>query len=252
MSSSRSIPIPRGRKLTAPRARVARSLLAAAALVAVAAGSAGAQMPAGDPAEEYGVRIARVKYGGGGDWYSDPSSLPNWLAEFEARTGIRTHREEKVVSLTDENLRAYPFLYMTGHGTIKLTAEERRALRTHLEAGGFLYADDNYGMDPSFRAMVRELFPEESLVELEPSHPIYHSFYDLPGLPKIHEHDGKPPQGFGVTIDGRLVLFYSYESDIGDGLEDPSVHKDPPEKRELAMKMAVNILMFAITQNAYL
>ncbi len=211
-----------------------------------------AQMPAGDPAEEYGVRVARVKYGGGGDWYSDPSSIPNWLSEFERRTGIATHDQEKVVSLTDENLRAFPFLYVTGHGTIRLTSEEIGALRRHLEAGGFLYADDNYGMDPSFRALVRELFPEERLEELSNSHPIYHSFYDLPGLPKIHEHDNKPPQGFGVTIDGRLVLFYSYESDIGDGLEDAAVHEDPPHKRELAIKMAVNILVYAITQNAFM
>jgi hypothetical protein len=211
-----------------------------------------AQMPAGDPAEEYGVTVARVKYGGGGDWYSDPSSIPNWLTEFERRTGVPTHKEEKVVSLTDENLRAFPFLYMTGHGTIRLTGEEISALRRHLEAGGFLYADDNYGMDKSFRALVRELFPEEVLEELPNSHPIYHAFYDMPGLPKIHEHDGKPPQGFGVTIDGRLVLFYSYESDIGDGLEDAVVHNDPPRKRELAIKMAVNILMYAITQNALL
>lgn len=209
-----------------------------------------AQMPKGDPAEEFGVRIARVKYGGGGDWYADPSSIPNWLAEFEERTGVKTQPEEKVVSLTDENLRAYPFLYMTGHGTVRLTPAELSALRRHLEAGGFLYADDNYGMDASFRAMVRELFPEEQLEELPVSHPIYHSFYDLPGLPKIHEHDGKPPQGYGVTIDGRLVLFYTYESDIGDGLEDPSVHGDPPDKRELAIKMAVNILLYAIMQNA--
>ena len=209
-----------------------------------------AQMPEGDPAEEYGVTIARVKYGGGGDWYSDPSSLPNWLSEFEKRTGVKTSREEKVVSLTDQNLRAYPFLYMTGHGTIRLTDAELTALRRHLEAGGFLYADDNYGMDRSFRRMVRQLFPEESLVELPNNHPIYHCFYDLPGLPKIHEHDGKPPQGLGLTIDDRLVIFYSYESDIGDGLEDPSVHNDPEEKRELAAKMAVNILMYAITQNA--
>lgn len=215
-------------------------------------GVARAQMPAGDPKEEYGVRAVRIKYGGGGDWYSDPSSLPNWLTEFELRTGIRTHKEEKVVSLTDENLRAYPFLYMTGHGTIKLSPAEIDALRAHLESGGFLYADDNYGMDTSFRTMVSELFPGEVLEELANNHPIYHSFYDLPGLPKIHEHDGKTPQGYGVTIDGRLVLFYSYESDIGDGLEDPGVHNDPPAKRELAIKMAVNILMYAITQNALL
>jgi hypothetical protein len=208
-----------------------------------------AQMPLGDPAEEQGVRVARVKYGGGGDWYSDPSSIPNWLSEFERRTGIKTQKEI-VVSLTDENLRAYPFLYLTGHGTIRLAPEELSALRRHLEAGGFLYADDNYGMDKSFRAMVKQLFPEEKLEVLPNSHPIFHCYYDLPGLPKIHEHDGKPPQGLGITIDGRLVLFYSYESDIGDGLEDPNVHQDPPEKRELAIKMAVNILMYAITQNA--
>jgi len=211
-----------------------------------------AQMPLGDPAEEYGVRIARVKYGGGGDWYADPSSIPNWLGEFERRTGIKTQKEEKVVALTDEDLRAYPFLYMTGHGTIRLAPEELSALRRHLEAGGFLYADDNYGMDKSFRAMVKLLFPVERLEELPSSHPIYHCFYDLPGLPKIHEHDDKPPQGFGITIDGRLVLFYTYESDIGDGLEDINVHDDPPAKRELAVKMAVNILVFAITQNALL
>ena len=147
------------------------------------------------------------------------------------------------------NLRAWPFLYMTGHGTVRLNDEEIRALRAYLEDGGFLYADDNYGMDASFRAMVRELFPERTLERVPSSDPIYHCFYDLPGLPKIHRHDGKPPEGLGIRIDGRLVLFYSYESDIGDGLEDPQVHGDPPEKRELAMRMAVNVLMYAITRH---
>jgi hypothetical protein len=203
-----------------------------------------------DPREEYGIRIARLKYGGGGDWYSDPSSIPNWLKEFENRTGIKTYPEEKIVSIMDENLRAYPFLYLTGHGNVRLDPEEIETLRQYLEAGGFLYADDNYGLDRSFRELVRELFPEKDLEEIPNSHPIYHVFYDLPGLPKIHEHDGKTPQGFGVTIDERLVLYYTYESDIGDGIEDPRVHDDPPEKRELAMRMAVNILMYAITQNA--
>lgn len=205
---------------------------------------------AGDPRAEYWVRIARVKYGGGGDWYADPSSIPNWLKEFEKRTGIKTYPEEKVVSLSDENLRAFPFLYMTGHGTVRLSDKEVEALRRHLEEGGFLYADDCYGMDESFRAMVRKLFPEAELEELPNTHPIYHNFYDLPGLPKIHEHDGKPPQGLGVTLGGRLVLFYTYETDIGDGLEDARVHNDPPEKREQAVKMAVNILMYAIMRDA--
>lgn len=225
-------------------------LIAALAVALFVAHPVTADIPSGNPSGEYSVRIARVHYGGGGDWYSDPSSLPNWAREFQKRTGIKTHPEEKVVSLTDENLQAFPFLYMTGHGTIRLTEEELEALRHHLESGGFLYADDNYGMDESFRAMVRKLFPENNLEPVPNSHPIYHVFYDLPGLPKIHKHDGKPPQGLAVTLDGRMVLYYSYESDIGDGLEDERVHNDPPEKREQAMKMAVNILMYAITQNA--
>lgn len=211
-----------------------------------------AQPTKGDPAEELNVRIARLKFGGGGDWYNGPSQVPNWLREFEKRTGVPTYKEEKVVTLLDEKLRAYPFIYMTAHGTVKLTPDERYALRAYLEDGGFLFANDDYGMDPSFRAMVREVFPDRPLEELSSDHPIYHSFYDLPGLPKIHEHDGKPPQAFGITINGRLVLYYVYETDIGDGLDDPDVHKDTPEKRELAMKMAVNILMYAITQNVLL
>jgi len=221
-----------------------------AAIVVLLAGPAWSGNPVGNPKEEYAVRIARIKYGGGGDWYSDPSSIPNWLKEFEKRTGIETYPEEKQVGLTDENLRAFPFLYMTGHGAIKVSQEELGALRAHLEAGGFLYADDNYGMDKSFRRFVKRLFPEHELEPLPNSHAMYHIFYDLPGLPKIHEHDGKTPQGLGITLNGRLVVFYTYESDIGDGLEDPRVHNDPADKRELAMRMAVNILMYAITQNA--
>lgn len=231
-------------------AAIVGSLLAAAACVLLSPLATGEAATGGDPSGEYGVRIARVKYGGGGDWYTDPSSIPNWLREFQKRTGIKTHPEEKVVRIMDEDLRAYPFLYMTGHGTVRLTPEEVETLRAYLESGGFLYADDCYGMDVSFRRLVRELFPEKELEEIPNSHPIYHIFYDLPGLPKIHEHDGKPPQGLGITIDDRLALFYSYESDIGDGLEDERVHNDPPEKRELAVRMAVNILVYAITQNA--
>lgn len=226
------------------------AVVVTALLVFWTVGSAHSDVPVGDPADEYGVRIARVHYGGGGDWYSDPSSIPNWLKEFERRTGVKTHREEKVVTLTDENLRAFPFLYMTGHGTVRLDDEELDALRRHLESGGFLYADDNYGMDKSFRAMVNKLFPEKELEQLPNSHAIYHVFYDLRGLPKIHEHEGKTPQGLAITHNGRIVLYYTYEADIGDGLEDARVHNDPEEKRELAMRMAVNILMYAITQNA--
>jgi hypothetical protein len=207
-----------------------------------------AQMLKGDPAEEFGVRIGRVKYGGGGNWYNDPSSLPNLSTELERRVGIPTNKDEKVVTLTDENLRAFPFIYMTGNGSFRLSPEERDALRAYLEDGGFLFVNDSYGMDSAVRAMVKDVFPDHPLEELSNDHPVFHSFYDLPGLPKIHEHDGKTPQAFGVTIDGRLVLFYDFESDIGDGLADPDVHHDPPAKREQAMKMAINLMVYAMTR----
>jgi hypothetical protein len=152
-----------------------------ACLILALASAAIAQFPSGNPEEEYGIRIARIKYEGGGDWYSDASSIPNWLKEFERRTGIKTYPEEKIVTLLDEDLRAYPFLYMTGHGTVRLGGDEIEALRRHLETGGFLYADDNYGMDVTFRAMVRQLFPEKQLEELSNDHPIFHAFYDLRG-----------------------------------------------------------------------
>jgi len=236
----------------APILLMASPLADAPFLARGAAPVAFAQMPTRDPSEEFGLRVARLKYGGGGDWYLGPSAIPNWLSEFERRTGIPTQKEEKVVSATDENLRAFPFLYLTGHGTIRLSPAELDALRGYLESGGFLFANDSYGLYDSVRQLAHQLFPEETFAELPNTHPIYHSFYDLPGLPKIHKHDGKPPQGFGITVDGRLVMYYDYESDIGDGLEDPEVYHDPPEKRELAMKMAVNVLFFAITQNALL
>ncbi len=193
------------------------------------------------------VRIARLHYEGGGDWYCDPSSLPNWLALFQSRTGIPTAKTDVVVTLDSEDLYSYPFLYVSGHGRIALDAGDLAELRRYLDAGGFLYADDNYGLDPSFRDMVAQLFPENELEPMAGNHPIYHSFYDLPGLPKIHQHDGEPARGFGVFRNGRLVLFYSYSADIGDGLEDPDVHGDPADVREAAAKMAVNILMYALT-----
>ncbi len=193
------------------------------------------------------LQIARLHYQGGGDWYCDPSSLPNWLELFSARTGIATAATEAVVTLDSEDLYQYPFLYASGHGRIALDSAEVVELRRYLEAGGFLYVDDNYGLDPSFRALVAELFPEEELAPIAGSHPIYHCFYDLPGLPKIHRHDGEPAQGFGVSKAGRLLVYYSYSSDIGDGLEDPGVHNDPADAREAAARMAVNILMYALT-----
>lgn len=193
------------------------------------------------------IRIARLRYDGGGDWYCDPSSLPNWMEEFRDRTGIATAKEEAVVTLDSEDLYRYPFLYLSGHGRILLTDVELRELRRYLDGGGFLYVDDNYGLDASFREMAAQLYPEDQLVPIASNHAIYHSFYDLPGLPKIHKHDGEPAQGFGVFRDGRLVIFYTWSSDIGDGLEDPHVHGDPPDVREAAIQMAVNVMMYALT-----
>ena len=194
------------------------------------------------------VHVARVKYGGGGDWYCDESSLPNLQREFEARTGIPTAKNEIVVELGDPGLSAHPFLYMTGHGNVRLTTDEIEKLRAYLLAGGFLWADDCYGMDASFRQIVKELFPERELALLPLDYPVYRSFYSLEGPPKIHEHDGKPPQGYGVLDGERLMIFYTYETDIGCGLEDADVHNDPPEKREQAIRMGVNILYYALTR----
>jgi hypothetical protein len=193
--------------------------------------------------------VARLRYGGGGDWYANPSSIPNLLSAIRERTGLVTARREATVSPLDPGLRDHPYLYMTGHGEVRFTPEERVALRAYLDGGGFLHADDNYGLDASFRREMALVFPESELVELPPSHPVFRVFYPFPeGLPKIHEHDGKPPQALGILRGGRLVVFYSYESDLGDGWEDPEVHGDPPEVREQALRMGVNVFLFALGQ----
>ena len=228
----------------------AASLVKRALVLVLAMSACTAVLPsvaAGRGVQTPEVRIARLHYEGGGDWYCDPSSLPNWLTLFEARTGIPTAETDVVVTLDSEDLYSYPFLYLSGHGRIALEEGELAELRRYLDAGGFLYADDNYGLDPSFRDMVAQLFPDNELEAIAGNHPIYHSFYDLPGLPKIHQHDGEPARGYGVFRNGRMVLFYSYSSDIGDGLEDSQVHGDPAEVREAATKMAVNILMYTLT-----
>jgi hypothetical protein len=200
-----------------------------------------------DPMREAAVHIARLHYEGGGDWYSNPSSMPNWMRGFQERTGIATVSEEVQIRPDDDGLFRYPIAYMNGHGNVRFSDEDLRALRTWIAAGGFLWADDNYGMDLSFRREIKRLFPDHDMFELPNNHPIFHCYYQLPGLPKIHEHDGKPPQLFGIVDKGRLVAIYSYQSDIGDGLEDPEVHHDTPEKREYAMRMAVNVLWYALT-----
>jgi hypothetical protein len=192
--------------------------------------------------------IARLKYRGGGDWYSNPSSLPNLLKAMRERIGIPTAARDVTVEIMDEDLFRYPFLYMTGHGRVRLSSSEVARLRHYLEAGGFLWADDNYGMDEHFRKEIRRVFPELELVELPFSHEIYSSAYAMrSGLPKIHEHHGGPPHGYGIYHEGRLVVFYSFNTDIGDGLEDPDVHRDPPEKREQALRMGINVVTYALT-----
>lgn len=193
-------------------------------------------------------RVGRLQYAGGGDWYANPSSLPNLLTELERRTGVPCSDREANVTLDDERLYRYPMLYATGHGTMRPSSGDLERLRRYLDAGGFLWVDDNYGLDESFRQLIGELYPEQELVPVGSGHPIFHAFYDLPGLPKIHEHDGEPAQGFGIFDNGRLAVFYSWSSDIGDGLEDPAVHGDTPEGREAAIQMAVNVCMYALTQ----
>jgi hypothetical protein len=197
-----------------------------------------------------GFVVARLKYDGGGDWYGNPSSLPNLARALRERTTVPVLRDDEArVSVLDPDFFGYPFVYMNGHGNVHFSDAEVERLRRYLTSGGFLFADDNYGMDESFRREIARVFPDRSLVEVPFGHPIYHCFYDLPkGPPKVHEHDGKPSQGFGVYVGERLAVFYTYQSDIGDGIEDPEVHKDPPEVREEAMKMAVNTVVYALSR----
>ena len=197
---------------------------------------------------QYDFTIARLEYEGGGDWYSNPSSLPNLLRALNERTAIRAPQREDKVEIADPELFEYPYLFLNGHGNIRFTDEEIKILREYFAAGGFLHADDNYGMDSSFRREMKRIFPVSQLVELPLDHPIYRAFYDFPkGLPKIHEHDNKPSQGFGIFYENRLAVFYTYECDLGDGWEDPDVHQDPPEKREAALRMGINIIVYSLT-----
>lgn len=211
-------------------------------------GPAAAQVPA--PAERVSggsMTIGRLHYDGGGDWYANPSSLPNLLAAIRSRTALEVAGEEKVVTLRDDDLWNIPYLYMTGHGNVHWSDADVDILRRYLRQGGFLHADDNYGMDASLRRELSRLFPAAALVEVPLDHPIYHLVYDFPkGIPKIHEHDKKPAQGFGIFLEGRLVVYYSYQTDLGDGWEDPEVHRDPAEKREAALRMGVNLFSYAV------
>ena len=197
--------------------------------------------------DEYAFHIGRIKYGGGGDWYGDETSLVELLRFAREHTLLEVAPEEDVVELTSDKLFGYPYVYLTGHGNVRFTEQEVERLRRYLIGGGFLHIDDNYGLDRHIRREMKKVFPELDFVELPFSHPIYHVHFDFPnGLPKIHQHDGKQPQGFGLIHEGRLVVFYSYESDLGDGWELPSVHDNPPEKRRAALEMGTNILTYAM------
>lgn len=192
--------------------------------------------------------IARIKYSGGGDWYNDPSAIPNLARFMNTHTGVRVREEEVRIALTDERLFSFPVLFLTGHGHITLTQQETGRLRQYLESGGFLYADDDYGLDASFRQTMKQVFPDREMFELPFSHGIYSiHFRFADGLPKIHEHDDKPPQGFGIADnEDRLMVFYTYETNLSDGWADPEVHGNPESKRLQALKMGTNILLWAI------
>ncbi len=192
--------------------------------------------------------VARLKYGGGGDWYANPTGLPNLIRAINERTSIRLAPTPAVVEPGSERLFDYPLVFATGHGTIAFSARERANLRRYLLAGGFLHVDDNYGLDESFRGEVKRLFPDRGLVELPFSHAIYHCLYVFPrGLPKIHEHHGGPPHAYGVLDRGRVVLLYSYNTDLNDGWEDAEVHHDAPARREAALRMGINLVVYALT-----
>lgn len=219
-----------------------RRILALAARVVPAAWLAAAPVSA-----QHLPTIGRLQYDGGGDWYANPSSLPNLLAAIRTRTAIPVAERERAVTLADPGLWDLPYLYVTGHGNIALSTDEVATLRRWVLRGGFLHVDDNYGLDESFRREIARVFPDRPLVEVPLDHPIYRVIYAFPaGLPKIHEHDGQPARGFGIFVDGRLAVFYSHESDLGDGWEDPDVHGDPPEKHEAALRMGVNLFAYAI------
>jgi len=192
-------------------------------------------------AQEIGI----LKYGGGGDWYSNPTAVPNLIRFCNRTINTKIALEPKTVPIGDLTIFQFPFLHMTGHGNVFFTQEEANNLRTYLLAGGFLHVDDNYGMEPYLRRELKKVFPEKELQELGADHPIFSQEFKFPeGLPKIHEHEGKRPQAFGIFHEGRLVLLFTFESDLGDGWEDPSVHNDPEDVRRSALQMGANIVAY--------
>jgi hypothetical protein len=195
------------------------------------------------------TQIALLKYGGGGDWYANPTSLTNLIGYCNAELGMNLNPQYAVVEVGSVELFNYPFVHLTGHGNVVFSAQEAQNLRTYLVGGGFLHIDDNYGLKEYVVAQMKKVFPELEFVELPFSHPIYHQKYSFPnGLPKIHEHDNLPPKGYGLLYEGRLVCFFSVECDLGDGWEDQDVHNDSQERRIKALRMGGNILQYVFMQ----
>ena len=193
--------------------------------------------------------ITRIHYDGGGDWYADPSSLPNMLEYLKDHTNIAVNPLEKRAEIGDDIFSGSSFLYITGHGNIKFNNEEAQTLRDHLLSGAFLHADDNYGMDKSFRREMKKAFPEKDWVELPPDHPIFNIYYVFPnGLPKVHEHENNRSQALGLFNKGTLMVLYTFESDLGDGWEDPKVHNDPEDIHQRALEMGTNIILYALSR----
>lgn len=194
------------------------------------------------------LKIAKLKYQGGGDWYANKTALPNLIAFCNKELGTNLAPDEDIAEVGSPDLFDYPYLYMTGHGNVVFSNNDAQNLRSYLIGGGFLHVDDNYGMDKFVRIELKKVFPELELVEVPFTHPIYHQKFDFPnGLPKIHEHDAKPAQGFGLFYEGRLIVFYSYECDLGNGWEDRRIYNDPEDKRQQALRMGANILSYCFT-----
>ncbi len=192
--------------------------------------------------------IAVLKYNGGGDWYANPTALPNLIEFTNKNLGTTIKKQPITVEAGSKEIFNYPFIHMTGHGNVVFNNNEIENLRTYLLSGGFLHIDDNYGMDPFIRIEIKKLFPEVELKQLANNHPIFSTKYNfINGLPKIHEHDGKTAQAFGIVLNGRLVCLYTYETDLGDGWEDPEIHNNTKETRERALKMGANIIKYAFT-----
>ena len=199
---------------------------------------------------QYSLKFAKMKYGGGGDWYANKTSLPNLIQFCNQNLRTNIFPDDDIIEPGSADIFSYSFVHLTGHGNVVFTDSEAQNLRKYLLAGGFLHIDDNYGLEKYVRREMKKVFPESGFVEIPFNHPVYHQKYDFPnGLPKVHEHDGKAPQGYGIFWQGRLVCFFSYECDLGNGWEDQSVYNDPQEIRLQALRMGANLVQYALTSN---